>query len=409
MYNVKKVKNVLTRSVLVAMALLLSLGAAPVANAQFPGVNGRIISYAIGYGGVSVKPDGSNYYGHNIPFVNLGTTKGEYAYSPDGTKIAYSVADAGSVNIYIKSSSSIVNGTALTASTASFQDSSPVFSPDGTKIAFERRAVASPNLIDIYVINTDGTGLIRLTNLMFPTNTPTTYSSVETPVWAPDGSVIYVATYDYPAVAGTGIYSISPTTPNQATATSVITAAQMTGFIWNSQFDIAPDGSRFVYQSSSGNNGTLRSIRSVAFNGTGDIAVVTSDTTGYWELGGYSPDGTKLVAMHNTYPADPAVETMVVMATNGTAQTAIWTNAANGQPFDYSTDFAPFWGTGQDTYTSRGSFGAFQSATTPGAPNTTTTKTQKSNTLPWLASGLALLALFGAAGMMIRKEFKTKK
>ncbi len=47
--------------------------------------------------------------------------------------------------------------------------------------------------------------------------------------------------------------------------------------------------------------------------------------------------------------------------------------------------------------------------TTPGAPNTTTTKTQKSNTLPWLASGLALLALFGAAGMMIRKEFKTKK
>jgi|GEM_PF-3092265 len=409
MHNVKKVKNVknvLTRSVLVAMALLLSLGAAPVANAQFPGVNGRIISYAIGYGGVSVKPDGSNYYGHNIPFVNLGTNKGEYAYSPDGTKIAYSVADAGSVNIYIKSSSSIVNGTALTASTAAYEDSSPAFSPDGTKIAFERRAVALPNLIDIYVINTDGTNEIRLTNLMFDAVTP---SNVQTPVWKSDGSLIYVSTSDVPFVNGTGIYSISPTTPNQTTATSVITAAQMTGFLEDSQFDIAPDGSRFVYQSSSGNNGTLRSIRSVAFNGTGNTAVVTSDTTGYWELGGYSPDGTKLVAMHSTYPSIPAVETMVVMATNGTAQTAIWTNAANGQPFDYSANFAPFWGTGQDTYTSRGSFGAFQSATTPGAPNTTTTKTQKSNTLPWLASGLALLALFGAAGMMIRKEFKTKK
>lgn len=407
MYNVK---NVLTRSVLVAMALLLSLGAAPAANAQFPGVNGRIISYAIGDGGVSVKPDGTFYYGHNIPFVNTGWASRRYAYSPDGTQIAYSVEVAGSVNIYIKSSSSIVNGTALTASTASFQDSSPVFSPDGTKIAFARRAVASPNLIDIYVINTDGTGLIRLTNLMFPTIS-TTYSSVQTPVWAPDASVIYVSTYDYPSAAGTGIYSISPTTPDQTTATSVITAAQMLGFQTDSQFDIAPDGSRFVYQSLSGNNGTVRSIRSVAFNGTGDTAVVTSDTTGYWQLGGYSPDGTKLVVMRSTYPADPAVVTMVVMATNGTAQTAIWTNAANGQPFEYSSSYAPFWGTGQDTYNSYGSFGAFQSGgdTTPGAPNTTTTKTQKSNTLPWLASGLALLALFGAAGMMIRKEFKSKK
>ena len=100
-------------------------------------------------------------------------------WSPDRTRIAYSTAIAeGNPNLRICVIA--VDGTgAPNCITPGFaEDTDPEWSPDGTKIAFMSDRDGNR---EIYVMNADGSGLIRLTN--------NDYSDYE-PSWSPDGSKI---------------------------------------------------------------------------------------------------------------------------------------------------------------------------------------------------------------------------
>jgi Tol biopolymer transport system component len=287
-------------------------------------------------------------------------------------------------------------------------DGDPSFSPDGSKIVFERYAPSATTAIrDIYVVNIDGSGLTRLTQNMYPVGGSAT--SVYNPIWKADSSAIYVGTDNSgsdPATGQTGIYSISPTTPDQATATNIIPEASMTGFGVSSQFDIAPlsapGGSRFIYQS--GDN-----VRSVASTGTGDTAVVTSDATYRYTMGSYSPDGTKVVALRQ----DLGEQTtdMIVMNPDGTSQTVIVDgidsiSSTNG-PFVYLSGISAFWGTNQDTYDTNGVFG--DGDLTPGAPNTTSVSSNVANYIPAILAMLSTLAFMALAGFYIKKEYLSNR
>jgi hypothetical protein len=201
---------------------------------------------------------------------------------------------------------------------------------------------------------------------------------------------------------GQGIYSISPTTANQTTATNIIQASEMTGFGFGSVFDIAPDGSRFVYQSSF-------SIRSVAFAGTGDVAVATAvaDVTWYY-LGSYSPEGDKISVIRNNLVA-PASDDLLVMNPDGTSQVSIvtgipTTSDSNKGPFQFSS-YATFWGTSQATYANSGSAGDFQET---GLPNTASTiNPARGITLAVLAL-LGGIALIGLTSLAVKKEISAK-
>jgi len=98
------------------------------------------------------------------------------AWSPDGTRIAFTSRRDGWHAIYVMNEDGS-NVTRLTPLTwASFH---PVWSPDGTRIAFVsvRDVVAA----DVYVMNADGTGERRLTD----------HRAVDTdPAWSPDGARI---------------------------------------------------------------------------------------------------------------------------------------------------------------------------------------------------------------------------
>ncbi|MEI6170006.1 MAG: hypothetical protein WCP56_03340 [Candidatus Saccharibacteria bacterium] len=379
------------------------------AQAQYSGTNGRIISAATtlescNICAVSVKPDGSNYFGHNIAFVNTGSLQQPYNYSPDGATIAYSQLSGTDAHLYIKPAGSFAaTGTQITSGT-DVVDGDPSFSPNGQKIVFERYVPsASPAIRDIYVVNIDGSGLTRLTQNMYVVSGSAT--SVYNPIWKSDSSAIYVGMTNVgadPATGQVGIYSISPTTPNQATATNIIPQASMTGFGSEYPFDIAPDGSRFIYQS--GFN-----VRSVASTGTGDTAVVTSDATYRYKMGSYSPDGQKVVAIR--YDLNKQTTDMVVMNTNGTSQTVIVTgidgSSSTSGPFTYLDLISPFWGTNQDTYDTHGMFG--DGDITPGAPNTTSVSSNVANYIPAILAMLSTLAFMALAGFYVKKEYLSKR
>ena len=161
---------------------------------------------------VRIDHDGSNE-------VVLRTSS-EYFYSgpvlsPDSTKIAYD-----QVNLSRNHSSEIVimdvngqNDYVLTP----FRTRSPSWSPDGTKIAFEavhrNESYYGDEIVEIDVINSDGTNRIQLTN-----NT----ASDGYPQWSPDGSKILYSsspTFLYP-FSNAEIYSMNTDGSNNTKLTN---------------------------------------------------------------------------------------------------------------------------------------------------------------------------------------------
>ena len=106
--------------------------------------------------------DGSN-------LQRLTTASGEYpTWSPDGTRIAFATARDGNYEIYVMNAAG-TDEIRLTNNLA--YDMSPAWSPDGTRIAFDsqRDSISPAEVgigpeIEIHLMNSDGSGDIRLTN-----------------------------------------------------------------------------------------------------------------------------------------------------------------------------------------------------------------------------------------------------
>ena len=217
------------------------------------------------------------------------------------------------------------NGTALTQLTSdAFENYSPALSPDGKKIAFvsDRDGV----LItyndpfegageyregrDVYVMNADGTGIVRLTMsgvsgdpAWSPDGTRIAFASAwgiriagtddtnsveltnnpqdHTPAWSPDGSRIAFTRAD-PSVRGAPQTARIWIVDADGTGPTPLTDFHSSGPVWS------PDGGKIAFTgfSPADSGGQVYIMNS---DGSGAVRLTSGDLE--WQAGGYSVDG----------------------------------------------------------------------------------------------------------------------
>jgi hypothetical protein len=146
--------------------------------------------------------------GGQVNLTNTAVNEFDPAWSNDGSKLAYGRGG----DIWVMNANGSQQTLLLT------NGSSPSWSPDGTRILFTRNIVGGFD--DIFVMNTDGTGVTNLTN------NPGGYFS---PKWSPDGARVIFAT-------NSGISKMNP----DGTGVSVLTNN-------GSNPEWSPDGSKVAF------------------------------------------------------------------------------------------------------------------------------------------------------------------
>ncbi len=188
----------------------------------------------------------------------------EPAWSPDGTKIAFSRRRGGSFDIYVMSADGA--GTRRLTSTKE-NDSHPTWSPDGSRIAFARSGSG-----DIYVMNADGSEARRVSDPL---------TEERDPAWSPDGNwIAYVR-----RTPGTPFREVWIMHPNGSDR-HALTSGGANAFTpaWS------PDSTRIVFTSNK--DGEVFALYTVGVDGKGLRSVVP--TAGDNFEPSWSSDGTKI-------------------------------------------------------------------------------------------------------------------
>jgi TolB protein len=181
-------------------------------------------------------------------------------WSPDGTKFAFYnfVEEGGTLNgdIYVMNTN---GGSVTRLTTAAGTDGQPTWSPDGSRIAFNSYRTGSH---EIFVMNADGTGQTKVTNCAIEDAACTSAS------WSPiagDNRLIY--RYDG-TLLGSDFRAIRVINSNGTGLATVLITPGLNHPTWS------PDGTRIAFSSLHGGR-TFPDIFTIAADGT-DLKQVTS-------------------------------------------------------------------------------------------------------------------------------------
>jgi Tol biopolymer transport system component len=276
----------------VAVILAAALASLP-APATTPGRNGQLI-YAKFPSLWVVSPDGSG--AHKLPWIKQSESLNP-DWSPDGRRIAFERC-ASNCEVW----TARADGTAAKRlgpdclrkpDDACIDRSAPVWSPDGKQLAFGQGTVeVTSNEIlkgsEIYVMNADGGGVRRVTNV---TAGKPFLMDVNFPAWSPDGKrlvfeVKHFAGAEPPNRRALFIVDVDGSGLRQ------LTPWELNG---GDHADWAPDGSRILFRAVStaeSHSGNLYTIRP---DGSQLQQLTHYPSPKTVLLGSFSPDGRWIV------------------------------------------------------------------------------------------------------------------
>jgi len=288
-------RHLITGVATIAFLLVALLASTAPVSATYPGVNGRL-AFGMFVGGnveiFSVLPNGHDLSQlTDIPGFNACAD-----YSPNGRSIAWCAGTAPGID-------------EIWAMDANGKDQHqvthiggfmtfPNYSPDGTRIAFSGN-LPGDSKAAIFVIGTDGSGLIRLTD----DSSNSTFA-----VWSPDGARIAFES-DRTGLTQVWVMNSDGTNPLELT-TDPFPKTQVP--------DWSPDGTKIAFSS-------------VDATGGPDIFVMDSDGSGATQLTSHeavnfaprwSPDGT-MIAFVTSRDMPPAARVVYVMKADGSDQHAV--------------------------------------------------------------------------------------
>lgn len=269
------------------------------ATAAFPGSNGLIA-----YEKVFFLTD-SEIWGldpetrENGPITSNTQNDFDPAWSPDGRKIAFSSSSATDVDIYVIRSDG--SGEMNLTNNPDGADRWAAWSPDGRKIAFAVQTFDGTS--SIWVMDSDGSNPTQLTEAT---------SANAHPAWAPDGSQIV---FDSNRDGNLELYSMNPDGSNETRLTN-------TALTHEENPNWSPDSSRIAFDACKSESfpcpGSANyEIFTIARDGTDRIKLTTDPRIDHNPA--WSPDGTQIV-----YRSDRLTYTALwVMNADGTGQRPI--------------------------------------------------------------------------------------
>ncbi len=332
----------------VSGALITGLMPAGPANAAFPGTNGKILfdrfsgghdTFATDAGGASPALVIPTF--HPAGCATCGAS--EARYSPDRTKIAYTLASpvgtqgATDREIFVAGvdSSGIVTGspTQLTHVAGMNGNHNPSWSPDGTKIAFSSDR-DTPKGDEIYLMDSqlgDTTAVTRLTTNGTPTFTPADIQ----PVFSPDGTTIAFSSnrvgnsFQIYVMDANPAHITGGNAANQRKLEAAASGGSDTSPNWS------PDGRSLAFTSvRTGDFEVFKAIVSgtsaADFTATSVTNLTNSPSTRDYGPQ-FSPDGTKIAFTRQPTVQQPP--NVYVMGSDGSNPTLV---VANGEPTDWA-------------------------------------------------------------------------
>jgi hypothetical protein len=280
------------RSATVALALV---AAAPAA-ASFPGGDGRVV-FSSGGDLHTVLPDGS---ASQALTTTPGVEEAQAAWSPDGSRVAFRVGTAGTGDV-LQVAVMNADGSGRTVLTAGDRhNSQPAWSPDGRQIVFRHSVPGNDLSGDLWIMGADGS--------------------------SPHALVAQPGDERYPSLSPDGTrlaFTTRPTGDDVEIAVAGLDGGGAMAITSNAVFDSSPswspDGRRIAFERGPAGDDPGNEVWSMAADGTDQRQLTT--TPGLDEGPAWSPSGSR-IAFTSTRSGSSDTWTM---AADGTDQRPLTT------------------------------------------------------------------------------------